>query len=87
MPRTDYSLIFSVLAELDCLLSLAKASADLDEPKCRPTIVESEQSFVDFKDLRHPAMCLRSDFISNNVQLGGVVPRQALLTGPSEFEA
>src|SRR6478735_8847547 len=83
-PDKTRSFFPSVLAELDCLLSLAKASADLDEPKCRPTIVESEQSFIDFKDLRHPAMCLRSDFISNDVQLGGAVPRQALLTGPSK---
>ncbi len=76
-----------VFAELDCLLSLAKASADLDEPRCRPTIVDSEQAFLDFQQLRHPAMCLRSDFISNDVQLGGKVPRQALLTGPSEPKA
>lgn len=28
-------------------------------------------------------MCLRSDFISNDVQLGGDRPRQVLLTGPN----
>ncbi|KAJ9104934.1 hypothetical protein QFC19_003729 [Naganishia cerealis] len=72
-----------ILAELDCLLSLAKASADLDEPRCRPELVDSEEAFIDFKDLRHPALCLRSDFISNDVQLGNTVPRQTLLTGPN----
>jgi DNA mismatch repair protein MSH6 len=46
--------------------------------------VESDEAFIDFKDLRHPALCLRSDFISNDVQLGNAVPRQTLLTGPSK---
>lgn len=73
----------SIFAELDCLLSLAKASADLDEPRCRPGLIESAEAFIDFRDLRHPALCLRSDFISNDVQLGRDVPRQTLLTGPS----
>ena len=72
-----------VVAELDCLVSLAKASADLDQPKCRPDFVQTEQAFVDFKDLRHPSMCLRSDFISNDVQLGGTQARMVLLTGPN----
>ncbi|XAO26442.1 hypothetical protein I312_105279 [Cryptococcus bacillisporus CA1280] len=72
-----------VIAELDCLVSLAKASSDLDEPKCRPTFVSSSSAFIDFRDLRHPSMCLRADFISNDVQLGGDQPRQVLLTGPN----
>lgn len=72
-----------VVAELDCLVSLAKASSDMDEPKCRPTFVSSSSAFIDFRDLRHPSMCLRSDFISNDVQLGGEQPRQVLLTGPN----
>ena len=75
--------MYRVVAELDCLVSLAKASADLDEPKCRPQFVESEQAFVDFEDLRHPSMCLRSDFIPNDVQLGNTLPRTVLLTGPN----
>jgi DNA mismatch repair protein MSH6 len=75
--------LHSIFAEMDCLLSLAKASADLDEPRCRPELVESDEAFIDFRDLRHPALCLRSDFISNDVQLGLNVPRQTLLTGPS----
>lgn len=72
-----------MVAELDCLMSLAKASADLDEPKCRPEFVEADQAFVDFEQLRHPSMCLRADFIANDVQLGGVQPRTILLTGPN----
>ncbi|WVQ80465.1 hypothetical protein IAT38_002570 [Cryptococcus sp. DSM 104549] len=72
-----------VVAELDCLVSLAKASSDMDEPKCRPEFISSPSAFLDFEDLRHPSMCLRSDFIANNVQLGGDQPRQVLLTGPN----
>lgn len=75
--------IARVIAELDCLVSLSLASFNLDEPKCRPTFIDSPQAFVDFQDLRHPSMCLRSDFISNNVQLGAEQPRTILLTGPN----
>ncbi|TXT07396.1 hypothetical protein VHUM_03116 [Vanrija humicola] len=72
-----------IIAELDCLVSLAKASNDMEEPKCRPEFVESEEAFVDFESLRHPSMCLQRDFIANDVQLGGDVARTTLLTGPN----
>jgi DNA mismatch repair protein MSH6 len=70
----------------------------MDEPKCRPTFISSPQASVDFEQLRHPSMCLRSDFIANDVQLGcslasegqlveqgdaRISPRQVLLTGPN----
>lgn len=73
------------MSELDCLVSLAKTSSSLDEPRCRPNFVESDSAFVDFEELRHPSMCLRSNFIPNNVQLGGPgdEERQILLTGPN----
>lgn len=71
------------VAELDCLLGLAKSSEALGEPMCRPTFIESDGSAsIDFEELRHPAMCLRSEnFIPNDVRLGGGVERVALLTG------
>ncbi|WVR03374.1 hypothetical protein IAU60_000365 [Kwoniella sp. DSM 27419] len=72
-----------VVAELDCLVSLAKASSDMPEPKCRPEFVASPSAFVIFTELRHPSMSLRADFIANDVQLGGAQPRQVLLTGPN----
>ncbi|KAI0760099.1 DNA mismatch repair protein Msh6 [Fomes fomentarius] len=76
-----------VLAELDCLFSLAKASSALGEPACRPEFVEGDEAFIDFEELRHPAMCastsLKGDFIPNNVKLGRDVGRIALLTGPN----
>jgi DNA mismatch repair protein MSH6 len=76
-----------VLAELDCLFSLAKSSAALGEPVCRPELVEGHAAFVDFEELRHPALCiskgLKGDFIPNDVKLGGDVGRIILLTGPN----
>ncbi|WRT63564.1 uncharacterized protein IL334_000469 [Kwoniella shivajii] len=72
-----------VIAELDCLVSLAKSTQNMDDPKCRPEFIDSSSAFIDFEDLRHPSMCLRSDFISNNVQLGDTQARQVLLTGPN----
>ncbi|KAI0266519.1 muts domain V-domain-containing protein [Gloeopeniophorella convolvens] len=74
-----------VMAELDCLFSLAKSSNALGEPACRPQFVEGDAAWVDFEELRHPAMAVRtkSDFIPNDVKLGGKVGRIALLTGPN----
>ena len=72
-----------VVAELDCLFSLAKSSVALGEPACRPTFVESESAFVDFEELRHPALQLKGDFIPNDVRLGDKVGRIMLLTGPN----
>ncbi|KAF8518415.1 DNA mismatch repair protein Msh6 [Hysterangium stoloniferum] len=72
-----------VIAELDCLFSLAKSSIAIGEPVCKPVFVESESAFIDFQDLRHPALNIKGDFIPNNVRLGGKVGRIALLTGPN----
>jgi DNA mismatch repair protein MSH6 len=77
-----------VMAELDCLFSLAKSSNALGEPACRPQFVEGDVAWLDFEELRHPAMALRtkSDFIPNDVKLGGTVGRIALLTGSYDFK-
>ncbi|KAH8084332.1 DNA mismatch repair protein Msh6 [Cristinia sonorae] len=76
-----------VLSELDCLFSLAKASSSMPEPRCRPVFVEGDAAFVDFVELRHPALCvsssLKNDFIPNDVKLGGDMAKIALLTGPN----
>lgn len=73
-----------VFAELDCLFSLAKSSAAIGEPACRPVFVEDGEAVLDFKELRHPTLCLSTsltDFIPNDVKLGGDVGKIALLTG------
>jgi DNA mismatch repair protein MSH6 len=71
-----------VIAQLDCLISLAAASAALGEPSCRPTFVEQERSVVEFEELRHPCVLPNvTDFIPNDVKLGGEASNITLLTG------
>ncbi|XXH05300.1 hypothetical protein Hte_011725 [Hypoxylon texense] len=71
-----------VTSQLDCLLSLAKASSSLGEPSCRPVFVDEERSVVEFSELRHPCMLNAvDDFIPNDVVLGGGSAKINLLTG------
>lgn len=71
-----------VIAQLDCLISLAAASASLGEPSCRPVFVDAERSVVEFEELRHPCMLPNvTDFIPNDVKLGGDDANITLLTG------
>ncbi|TRM62248.1 muts domain V-domain-containing protein [Schizophyllum amplum] len=74
-----------VFAELDCLFSLAKSSAAIGEPSCRPEFVDSDTSFLDFQELRHPTLSLQKveEFIPNDIKLGNGVGKVALLTGPN----
>ena len=72
-----------IVAQLDCLISLAKASTSLGQPCCRPRFVDEARSVLEFVDLRHP--CLLSnvdDFIPNDIILGGSnSSNMILLTG------
>ncbi|KZT37435.1 hypothetical protein SISSUDRAFT_852370 [Sistotremastrum suecicum HHB10207 ss-3] len=71
-------------AELDCLLSLASASRAIGQPACRPKIVDGPVAFLNFKNLRHPALVLRNEFIPNDITLGAEGSgRIILLTGPN----
>ncbi|TGO90999.1 hypothetical protein BPOR_0043g00100 [Botrytis porri] len=71
-----------VVAQLDCLVSLAAASSALGTTSCRPKFVDSERSVVEFEELRHPCVLPNvTDFIPNDVQLGGKCPNINLLTG------
>lgn len=71
-----------VVAQLDCLVSLAKASSSLGEPSCRPQFVDQDRSTVDFEELRHPCMIdTVGDFIPNDIKLGGEQANISLLTG------
>ncbi|PGH14078.1 hypothetical protein AJ80_06082 [Polytolypa hystricis UAMH7299] len=71
-----------VVAQLDCLISLSKASSALGFPSCRPEFVENERSVLEFEELRHPCMLPNvGDFIPNDVKLGGTTPNISLLTG------
>ncbi|KZM19636.1 ATP binding [Ascochyta rabiei] len=71
-----------IIAQLDCLISLAKASASLGEPNCRPVFTDDKRSVVEFEELRHPCMLNTvEDFIPNDIRLGGDSPNISLLTG------
>ena len=71
-----------IIAHLDCLICLAKASSALGEPACRPVFVEDERSVLEFEDLRHPCMLSNvTDFIPNDIKLGGDTANINLLTG------
>ena len=71
-----------VIAQLDCLISLAKASAILGEPSCRPIFADDERSVVEFEELRHPCVLPNiTDFIPNDITLGGETANISLLTG------
>ncbi|KAI9149114.1 DNA mismatch repair protein msh6 [Paramyrothecium foliicola] len=81
----DYSTwlrAIDVVAQLDCLVSLSKASAALGEPSCRPQFFDGERSVVEFEELRHPCMINAvTDFIPNDIKLGGDQAKINLLTG------
>jgi DNA mismatch repair protein MSH6 len=71
-----------IVSQLDCLISLAKASSSLGEPSCRPVFVDDERSVVQFEELRHPCMLNTvADFIPNDITLGGNEAKINLLTG------
>ncbi|KAK4153972.1 muts domain V-domain-containing protein [Chaetomidium leptoderma] len=71
-----------IIAQLDCLISLAKSSSALGMPSCRPVFVDVERSVVEFKELRHPCMTNTvTDFIPNDIKLGGDEAKINLLTG------
>lgn len=69
---SEFLLAIKGIAELDCLVSLAKASQALGEPSCRAEFVESETAVVDFEELRHPCLASASmtEFIANDIALG-----------------
>lgn len=72
-----------IVAQLDCLISLAKASSALGSPSCRPEFIEDPQvrSVLDFQMLRHPCIETTTNFIPNDIALGGADPSITLLTG------
>ena len=72
-----------VVAQLDCLISLAKASTALGSPSCRPEFIEDDtvRSVLDFQTLRHPCIETTTNFIPNDIALGGFDPSITLLTG------
>ncbi|KAK2071247.1 hypothetical protein P8C59_005685 [Phyllachora maydis] len=72
-----------IIAQLDCLVSLARSSAALGTPSCRPEWVDAQRSRVELEELRHPCMTNAvDDFIPNDIRLGGPGHEKvSLLTG------
>lgn len=71
-----------IVAQLDCLISLAKASSSLGQPSCRPDFVDESRSMLELKELRHPCLLDKvDDFIPNDIELGGETANMTLLTG------
>lgn len=77
--------IISNIAQLDCLFSLAQCTKNLQEPVCRPEFVEGDASILEMEDMRHPCVLesIGSDYIPNDVNLGGENSTMILLTGPN----
>lgn len=75
-----------VLAEYDCLYSLALVRERLGSFACRPEFVESEKSILKIKGLRHPCMLSNANWIPNDVDLASLTAEKRqmlLLTGPN----
>lgn len=72
-----------IIAQLDCLISLARASSSLGSPSCRPEFIDDEnaRSVLDFQTLRHPCIETTTNFIPNTISLGGDEASITLLTG------
>ena len=79
---TTWLAAVKIVSQLDCLISLAKASSALGEPCCRPVFVDDERSVLEFEELRHPCMLPNvTDFIPNDIMLGGETANINMLTG------
>ncbi|KAJ3324736.1 DNA mismatch repair protein msh6 [Boothiomyces sp. JEL0866] len=81
----DWMRIINNIAQLDCLFSLTQCTKNLQEPVCRPEFVESDVSILEMEDMRHPCVMesIGSDYIPNDVNLGGENSTMILLTGPN----
>lgn len=75
----------SIVAKIDCLVSLAKTSESIGFPAVRPQFVDSDQGILRFDELRHPffnhGLTNAKDFIPNSITLGGEKANMGLLTG------
>ncbi|KAK4574367.1 DNA mismatch repair protein msh6 [Recurvomyces mirabilis] len=80
---TTWLAAVKVVAQLDCLISLAKASNAMGSPSCRPEFVEDDDapSVLQFVELRHPCIETTTSFIPNDIALGGSEATMTLLTG------
>ncbi|EDQ85496.1 uncharacterized protein MONBRDRAFT_29248 [Monosiga brevicollis MX1] len=92
----SYAEVFSAAvatwAEVDCLLSLYRATHVFGDPCCRPVFVnaadagQSSGASMQIESSRHPCMSetgIVTDFIPNDIRIGGDAAPVVLLTGPN----
>ncbi|TPX61213.1 hypothetical protein PhCBS80983_g01244 [Powellomyces hirtus] len=82
----EWLILVRKIAELDCLISLAKCQQAIGEPNCRPEFVDSGSGLLEIDEMRHPCITTgpRSDFIPNDLHFGGYdKSNMILLTGPN----
>lgn len=71
-----------IVSSIDCLIALTKTSETISYPSCRPTFLSGDHGEVKFEELRHPCFAGKTDFIPNDINLGGdEAPHFGLLTG------
>ncbi|KAI8987059.1 muts domain V-domain-containing protein [Pilobolus umbonatus] len=82
---STWLLAVQYIAELDALMGLAKGSKNMGEPSCRPVFLNDARSVIEFEELRHPCVVpgVSTDFIPNDIGLGGKDPNIIVLTGPN----
>lgn len=74
--------VIKTIGQIDCLISLARSSETLGFPSCRPRFAESStKGSLTFDELRHPCFIGKTEFIPNDVHLGGNNANFGLLTG------
>ncbi|KAI9298967.1 DNA mismatch repair protein Msh6 [Neoconidiobolus thromboides FSU 785] len=75
----------NALSTLDAIFSFYKAAILIGEPCTRPKFKDPATSDSHFKlvNARHPCLFQSTDFIPNDVKLGGSDPNVLLLTGPN----
>ena len=81
--------VANCMGEVDCLASLAVMARGMDQPCCRPTVLDDTDAeappALAARGLRHPCLSLDPSraFIPNDTELGGPAPHFLLLTGPN----
>jgi DNA mismatch repair protein MSH6 len=89
----DFSMwkqVAQCMGEVDCLASLAVMARGMDQPCCRPLVLDDADGALTppalmARGLRHPCLSLDPSrtFIPNDTELGGPAPHFLLLTGPN----
>lgn len=74
--------VIKTIGYIDCLIALTRTSETLGYPSCRPTFKEvGSKGYLSFDELRHPCFVGKTEFIPNDVHLGGDNANFGLLTG------